>query len=134
MDKNTLVVYRDFSDEMEYSGRFLLSKMSRERVLVSGAFWYFYSEDMTWRFIIISQQVEATGTSKIYDVINAINKTTHSKKYKKIPLSMVEVKSQRFILYKSLKRSFYIEEGGVRLRNTMLDGLEISDMFIYKII
>ena len=49
MVKNTLVVGRELTKDMEFSGQFLLKKLKAEGLTVDAALWFYYP-DLSWRY------------------------------------------------------------------------------------
>ena len=132
MVKNTLVVGRELTKDMEFSGQFLLKKLKAENLTVDAALWFYYPE-LSWRFMLVIQEVQDRGPAYVYKKISVINRTSISKKYKPIPLDTIEAKGSNDYLYKMLKGFSRVSNSTIRLTNSMVNGLEIVDCLIYEL-
>lgn len=132
MVKNTLVVGRELTKDMEFSGRFLLKKLKEENLTVDAALWFYYP-DLSWRYMVVIKEINERGPAYVYKKISNINRNSISKKYKPIPLDTIEAKGDNDYLYKMLKGFSRISNSTIRLTNSMVNGLEIVDCLIYEL-
>ncbi|MDT0637344.1 hypothetical protein RM437_04760 [Citrobacter werkmanii] len=132
MGKSTLVVGRELTKDMEYSGQFLLKKLKAENLTVDAALWFFYPE-ISWRYMLVVRELPELGPAYVYKKISDINKNSMSKKYKPIPLELIEAKGDTAYVYKMLRGFARIIDGKVRITNSMMNGLEIVDSLIYEL-
>jgi len=134
MDKKTLVIQRELSKDMEFSGKHLLKKLMEKGINIDAAMWFFHHEINDWKYILIFEDFSEKGSSYVYEIISEINRTSISKKYKAIPLNFIEVKSKNSYIYKNMRGLIRTENGAVRFSNSMINGLEIYDCLIYRLI
>ncbi|CAH6261100.1 hypothetical protein RAH17_17090 [Klebsiella pneumoniae] len=132
MGKSALVVGRELTKDMEFSGQFLLKKLKAEKLTVDAALWFFYPE-ISWRYMLVVKELPELGPAYVYKKISDINKNSISKKYKPIPLEAIEAKGDTAYVYKMLKGFARISDGRVRVTNSMVNGLEIVDCLIYEL-
>ncbi|ELA2979979.1 TPA: hypothetical protein MBF47_000938 [Klebsiella pneumoniae] len=132
MGKSALVVGRELTKDMEFSGQFLLKKLKAEKLTVDAALWFFYPE-ISWRYMLVVKELPELGPAYVYKKISEINKNSISKKYKPIPLEAIEAKGDTAYVYKMLKGFARISDGRVRITNSMVNGLEIVDCLIYEL-
>lgn len=132
MGKSALVVGRELTKDMEFSGQFLLKKLKAEKLTVDAALWFFYPE-ISWRYMLVVKELPELGPAYVYKKISDINKNSISKKYKPIPLEAIEAKGDTAYVYKMLKDFARISDGRVRVTNSMVNGLEIVDCLIYEL-
>ncbi|MDH1726110.1 MAG: hypothetical protein DI542_02585 [Acinetobacter johnsonii] len=134
MDKKTLVIQRDLSKDMEFSGHFLFKELIKKRINIDAAMWFFQSEINEWKYILVFDDFSEKGSSYLYEIISGINRTNISKKYKSIPLNYIEVKSKNSFIYRNMKGFIRAEDGMIRVTNSMVNGFEIYDCLIYRFI
>ena len=134
MDKKILVIQRELSKDMEFSGHFLLKELIKKDINIDAAMWFFQPEINEWKYILIFDDFYEKGSSFVYETISGINRSAISKKYKAIPLTYVEVKSKNSFIYKNMKGLVQFESGMVRITNSMINGFEIYDCLIYRFI
>lgn len=132
MGKSTLVVGRELTKDMEFSGQFLLKKLKAENLTVDAALWFFYPE-LSWRYMLVVREIPELGPAYVYKKISDINRSSISKKYKPIPLEAIEAKGDTAYVYKMLKGLTRVSNGRVRVTNSMVNGLEIVDCLIYEL-
>lgn len=134
MDQKTLVIQKELSNDMEFSGEFLLKELTKKHIKIDAAMWFFYSEINDWKYILVFDEFSQKGSSFVYETISSINRNVLSKKYKRIPLNYIEVKSNTSFIYKSMKGLIHMESGRVRIANSMINSFEINDCLIYRYI
>lgn len=110
MGKSALVVGRELTKDMEFSGQFLLKKLKAEKLTVDAALWFFYPE-ISWRYMLVVKELPELGPAYVYKKISEINKNSISKKYKPIPLEAIEAKGDTAYVYKMLKGFARISDG-----------------------
>ncbi|WP_394661129.1 hypothetical protein [uncultured Acinetobacter sp.] len=133
MGKKTLVIHREFTKDMEYSGRYLLSKLSKKKnVSILAALWFLHRESEQWQFVLVDKDLSEHGSAYLYRMISEFNRSSISKQYGSIPLENITVQSVNSYFYQNLKGLFRIENGGVRISNSMFNGFDIYDCYIYK--
>lgn len=131
MGKNALVIGRELSKDMEFSGHFLFKKLKAENLVIDAAMWFFYP-DQAWKYILIVNDFSERGPADIYNKISMINRGSLSKKYKPIPLEAIEAKGQSAFIYKMMKGFARVSDSKMRISNSMVNGLEIVDCLIYE--
>lgn len=131
MGKNALVIGRELSKDMEFSGHFLFKKLMAEKLTIDAALWFFYP-DQSWKYILIIHDFAERGPADIYNKISQINRNSISKKYKPIPLEAIEAKGKTAFLYKMMKGFANVSDSKIRISNSMVNGLEIVDCLIYQ--
>ncbi|EIH9658280.1 hypothetical protein WR53_003961 [Escherichia coli] len=132
MGKSTLVIGRELTKDMEFSGQFLLKKLKLQNLTIDAAMWFYY-QDLSWRYILVISDFSERGPAEIYRKISEINRNSISKKYKPIPLEAIEAKGDSAFVYKMLKGFARVNDGKVRVSNSMVNGLEIVDCLIYEL-
>ncbi|WP_097451433.1 hypothetical protein [Escherichia coli] len=132
MGKSTLVIGRELTKDMEFSGQFLLKKLKLQNLPLEAAMWFYYPE-LSWRDILVISDFSERGPAEIYRKISEINRNSISKKYKPIPLEAIEAKGDSAFVYKMLKGFARVNDGKVRVSNSMVNGLEIVDCLIYEL-
>jgi len=132
MVKNTLVVGRELTKDMEFSGQFLLKKLKADNLTVDAALWFYYP-DLSWRYMLVIKEFHERGPAYVYKKISDINRSSISKKYKPIPLEAIEAKGDTDYVYKMLKGFSRISNSTIRITNSMVNGLEIVDCLIYEL-
>lgn len=131
MGKSALVISRELSKDMEFSGQFLLKELSMDNLPIDAAMWFLYP-DQSWKYILIISDLAERGPTDVYKKISMINRNTQSQKYRPIPLEYIEVKDKNFFIYNGMKSFARIPHSTIRVMNTMINGLEITDCFIYE--
>ena len=132
MDKKTLVIQKELSTDMEFSGDFLLKEQNKKHIKIDAAMWFFYAEINDWKYILVFDEFSQKGSSFVYEAISDINRKALSKRYKRIPLNYIEVKSNTSFIYKSMKGLIHMQSGRVRIANSMINNFEINDCLIYR--
>lgn len=132
MGKSTLVIGRELTKDMEFSGQFLLKKLKLQNLTIDAAMWFYYP-DLSWRYILVISDFSERGPAEIYRKISEIDRNSISKKYKPIPLEAIEAKGDSAFVYKMLKGFARVNDGKVRVSNSMVNGLEIVDCLIYEL-
>ena len=102
MDKKTLVIQKELSTDMEFSGDFLLKELTKKHIKIDAAMWFFYAEINDWKYILVFDEFSQKGSSFVYEAISDINRKALSKRYKRIPLNYIEVKSNTSFIYKDI--------------------------------
>ncbi|EEZ6978330.1 hypothetical protein DA742_005204, partial [Escherichia coli] len=111
---------------------FLLKKLKLQNLTIDAAMWFYYP-DLSWRYILVISDFSERGPAEIYRKISEINRNSISKKYKPIPLEAIEAKGDSAFVYKMLKGFARVNDGKVRVSNSMVNGLEIVDCLIYEL-
>ena len=132
MDKKTLVIQRELSKDMEFSGQFLLKELIKKGINIDAAMWFLQPDINEWKYILVFDDFSEKGSSFVYQIISGINRGSISKKYKAIPLNSIEVKSKNSFIYKNMRGLIRAENGMVRVSNSMVNGFEIYDCLIYR--
>ncbi|HAV4639432.1 TPA: hypothetical protein JIU22_10115, partial [Acinetobacter baumannii] len=81
MDKKTLVIQRELSKDMEFSGQFLLKELVKKKVDIDAAMWFLQSDLNEWKYILVFDEFSKKGSSFVYEMISNINRNSLSKKY-----------------------------------------------------
>ncbi|HBQ5956931.1 hypothetical protein NIL06_20700 [Klebsiella pneumoniae] len=131
MGKNALVISRELSKDMEFAGQFLFKKLSVDNLPIDAAMWFLYP-DQSWKYILIISDLAERGPTDVYKKISIINRNTPSQKYRPIPLEYIEAKDKNFFIYNRMKGFARISSSKVRVSNSMINGLEITDCLIYE--
>jgi len=132
MAKNTLVIGRELSKDMEFSGRYLLKELlKKQHIKIDAAMWFFFP-DQIWKYLLIVNNFNELGPSNIYREISKINNSSISKRYKPIPLESIEAKGESSFVYRMMKGPGGMRYIDMRISNSMINGLEITDSFIYE--
>eukprot|EP01133_Synstelium_polycarpum_P015823 gene15823-18804_t len=128
-------VVKDWSEQFRYDNN--ISKAMAEQLFdanltIDAAMWFYYP-DLSWRYILVISDFSERGPAEIYRKISEINRNSISKKYKPIPLEAIEAKGDSAFIYKMLKGFARVNDGKVRVSNSMVNGLEIVDCLIYEL-
>ncbi|MDT1780471.1 hypothetical protein NLX66_015020 [Acinetobacter baumannii] len=73
---------KELSNDMEFSGDFLLKELTKKHIKIDAAMWFFYSEINDWKYILVFDEFSQKGSSFVYETISNINRTTLSKNIK----------------------------------------------------
>ena len=57
MDKKTLVIQKELSTDMEFSGDFLLKELTKKHIKIDAAMWFFYTEINDWKYILVGLSI-----------------------------------------------------------------------------
>ena len=111
---------------------FLLKELTKKHIKIDAAMWFFYAEINDWKYILVFDEFSQKGSSFVYEAISDINRKALSKRYKRIPLNYIEVKSNTSFIYKSMKGLIHMQSGRVRIANSLINNFEINDCLIYR--
>lgn len=134
MDKKALVIHRELTDDMVFSGKTLLKNLTRNKIPILAAMWFLHREAEEWKFILVYTDFRENGSADLYRMISAFNRSNISKKYKPIPLNYIHIQSDTGFFYQRMKGAFHVVDGGVRVSNSMINGMDLYDCFIYRFI
>ncbi|MBN8247733.1 MAG: hypothetical protein J0L84_09850 [Verrucomicrobia bacterium] len=98
---------------------------------VSGAFWLHFPEAEDWRLVLVTPQVNKTGTLKTYERIQEILQDPNQEP--SVPLTAITVMSPDEPLVQALRQSIKAEGlAGLRFSRGSAGNFYIDDAYIYR--
>lgn len=70
-----ILVAEGLSDPMMTAGAKLVDRLDAENAEVKSAFWFYFSEDKSWKLIIASPLVDSLGPREYYKIIVSASST-----------------------------------------------------------
>ncbi|EGQ9765568.1 hypothetical protein ACSVUS_004841 [Vibrio alginolyticus] len=128
-----LLVSETLSDAMINSGVQLVQQLDRAEADVQSAFWFYISEEHTWKLIFASPRVSEEGPRKYYKRIIEANKAI-SDKSQKISLSDIGVSTTDNSMVQLLSTMIKTDSSinHIRFSKNTINGHFIDDVYIYR--
>ena len=128
-----ILVTELLSEQMISAGAKLIDKLDNSSCRVKAAFWMFFPEEKTWKFILASPLVKEEGPRKYYKRIVDANKRAKAEG-NIISLNDISVSDVDSQLIQLLK--FVISTGdsisNIRFSKNTINGVFIDDTHIYR--
>jgi ABC-type enterochelin transport system ATPase subunit len=123
-----------FSEDMRLAGETLLKRLDETNAQVFGAFWLQDTEEKTWKLMLISPLVENEGMRNYYQRISTINNFADANEAI-IALHDIDVNNTHHRFVEALKNSVLRHTAikNTRLGKTVIDGIFIEDMYVYRV-
>ena len=121
------------TDKIE-SGKRLVLALDNENLMISAAFWFYFSDSKAWRLILGSKKVHNLGSRMLYQ---KIQKTLKKIKVSNISLENIAVIENTHILITTLRLMISTGESkelaDIRFSNNTINGQLIEDAYIYRL-
>lgn len=113
-------------------GKALVAALKQEGFPLRGAFWFYDENSDDWNLVVVTDQVDRIGPRKTYLQLSKVTKAIAASDFQ---LLRVTVWSPKHPVYQALSSVFAQTASveGARLRHTMVNGLHISDAYLYEI-
>ena len=128
-----ILVAESLSESMIKAGAKLVERLDAEQSEIKSAFWFYFSEDKNWKFIIASPLVDSLGPREYYKkVVDANSDALEEEEV--ISLNNIGVTNTANQIVRLLK--FAVSTGGeisgIRFSRSTINGHFIEDSYIYR--
>ena len=133
MAKDTLVT-GDFSDAMRDAGALLLQSLDGDAAGVRSAFWMYFPDLKTWKFIIASEKVDMEGPREFYKRVIKANRNAKAHEYiiSLNDIGVSNLKNPIVILIGFVIGTPENAIAGIRFSRSTINGTFIEDAYIYR--
>ncbi len=128
-----ILVAESFSDSMMESGAKLIERLDNIDSDIKSAFWFYISEEKTWKMMIASPLVDSEGPREYYKRIVKVNSDV-SEQENVISLNDIGVTNTSNQTVQLLKIMINTDDAisGIRLSRNTVNGVFIEDTYIYR--
>jgi hypothetical protein len=128
-----ILVTESLSDSMVRAGTKLIERLDLAKAEVKSAFWLYFSEDKSWKFIIASPLVDSEGPRDYYKKIDAVNESAEEDE-DVVSLNNISVTNTGNQVVQLLKLAVGTGSGisGIRFSRNTINGNFIEDSYIYR--
>ncbi|WP_300670806.1 hypothetical protein [Desulfoluna sp.] len=128
-----ILVIENLTEQMMAAGARLVQRLDDTAADVAAAFWFYSSENRSWRLMIASQKVEFDGPRKYYKRILDANKEAGETE-SVVALEDTEVTDTSASIVQVLKHAVSTGPGisGLRFSRNTVQGMFIDDVYVYR--
>jgi translation initiation factor 2 beta subunit (eIF-2beta)/eIF-5 len=130
-----VLVKESISRDMISAGDRLARHLVASELPIDGLLWHYVTESNSWRFVVASPEVSASGPKNVYQRIRAIIEQMPQSDEQVVNWDDIFVVDTKDPLIKLLRQAVHTGKGvaGTRFSRNVVNGVLIEDAYVYKL-